>query len=242
MTPDPNEIETNIKVGQRIFENLPKDIRPGWAGLILSVFDPYVKEIPVPILELYLIVNNKERWKEAHQQFTKIRVLGLENKNYRPESYLILAELVAKVTYNASEQPAPFDGNCGHYIASLALKLAEHFKDARLEQEVMFIILLYHRNKKLKYILTTANDFLLYKKIDHIFWFDWNPKGINESAPRDEYRRYIPDILTLIKEKASMQEIANRLYKLETNNMGVSGTPENCLAIACEILKQSKFN
>ncbi|RZL14409.1 MAG: hypothetical protein EOO62_05525, partial [Hymenobacter sp.] len=33
----------------------------------------------------------------------------LENKNYQPEAYLLLAELVAKVTYNASGQSAPFD-------------------------------------------------------------------------------------------------------------------------------------
>jgi hypothetical protein len=30
---------------QQIFENLPNDIRPGWAGLILLRFDHYTKDI-----------------------------------------------------------------------------------------------------------------------------------------------------------------------------------------------------
>lgn len=130
------DIKTNAKIGQQIFENLPNDIRPVWAGHVLSRFDHYIKDIPISILELYPIIDNKDRWKEAHEQFTKIRVFGLENKNYKPEYYLRLAELVAKVTYNASGQPAPFDSDSGHYITSFALKAAEHFDDNRLEEEI----------------------------------------------------------------------------------------------------------
>ena len=111
MTTEQYDIKTNIKIGQQIFENLPNDIRPGWAGLVLSRFDDYIKDIPTSIFELYSIIDNKDRWKEAHEQFDKIRVLGLANKNFMPENYLRLAEIVAKVTYNASGQPAPFDSD-----------------------------------------------------------------------------------------------------------------------------------
>ena len=109
MTTPQYDIKTNIQIGQQVFENLPNDIRPGWAGLILSRFDNYIKNIPVSITELFPIIDTKDRWKEAHGQFNKIRRFLLDNKNYQPEAYLILAELVAKVTYNASGQPAPFD-------------------------------------------------------------------------------------------------------------------------------------
>lgn len=68
MMADLHDVKTNIKVGQQIFENLPKDIGPGWAGLVLSVFDHYVKDIPAPILELYLIIYNKDQWKEAQNK------------------------------------------------------------------------------------------------------------------------------------------------------------------------------
>jgi hypothetical protein len=231
------EIKTNIKIGQQIFENLPNDIKPNWAGLILSRFDNYINDIPTSILELYPIINNKDRWKEAHEQFTKIRVFGLENKNYKPENYLRLAELVAKVTYNASGQPAPFDSDSGHYISSFALKATENFDDNRLEEEVKSAILLFSRNKKFKDNLTAAKDFLIYKKIDDILWFDWDPIGINDIAPRDEYQGYVPEIYGLVKVKADKQVIANRLHKLETENMGISGTIENCLIVAEKILK-----
>jgi hypothetical protein len=230
------DMKTNIKIGQQIFENLPNDIRPGWAGLVLSRFDQYMKDLPISVSDLYPIIDDKNRWKEAHEQFTKIRVFGLENKNYKPENYLRLAELVAKVTYNASGQPAPFDSDSGHYIASLALISTEYFDDNRLEEEVKSAILLFSRNKKFKDNLTAAKDFLLYKKIDDILWFDWDPIGINDDAPRDEYQGYVPEIFGLVKANADRQEIANRLHKLETENMGMSGTIENCLTIADKIL------
>lgn len=236
MISEEHDIKTNLKIGQQIFENLPNDIRPGWAGLVLSRFDHYINDIPTPILELYPIIDNKDRWKEAHGQFNNIRRFLLDNKRYQPEAYLLLAELVAKVTYNASGQPAPFDSDSGHYIASLALKATEHFDDTRLEEEVKSAILLFSRNKKFKDNIVAAEDFLLYKKIDDILWFDWDPIGINDIAPRDEYQCYVPEILGLVKAKADRQEIANRLYKLETDNMGMAGTIEDCLTIADKIL------
>jgi len=237
MTTPQYDIKTNIEIGQQIFENLPNDIRPGWAGLILSRFDNYIKNIPVSIKELYPIIDTKDLWKEAHGQLSKIRRFLLDNKNYKPEAYLLLAELVAKVTYNASGQSAPFDSDSGHYIASLALKATEHFDDNKLEEEVTSTILLFSRNKNFKDNLKAAKDFLLYKKIDDILWFDWDPIGINDIAPRDEYQSYVPEIFGLAKAKADRQEIANRLLKLETENMGMSGTLENCLTIADKILQ-----
>ena len=239
MTIPQYDIRTNIQIGQQVFENLPNNIRPGWAGLILSRFDNYIKNIPASIRELYPIIDTNERWKEAHGQFNKIRRFLLDNKNYQPESYLLLAELVAKVTYNASGEPAPFDNDSGHYIASLALKATQHFADSRLEEEVTSAILLFSRNKKFKDSLTAAKDFLLYKKIDDILWFDWDPIGVNDIAPRDEYQSYVPEIFGLVKSNADRQEIAGRLFKFETENMGMGGTLENCLTIADKIL-QSK--
>jgi hypothetical protein len=237
MKSEQHEIKTNIKIGQQIFEAIPNDLRPGWAGLVLSRFDHYVAEIPTSVLELYPIIDSKDRWKEAHGQFLKIRVFGLENINYKPENYLRLSELVAKVTYNASGQLAPFDSNSGHYIASLALKVTEYFDDDRLEEEVKSSILLFSRNKRLENRLTAASDFLLYKKIDDILWFEWDPIGMKGIGPRDEYQSYIPGIFGLVKAKADMQVIASCLHKIETDNMGMNGKLENCLVIADKILK-----
>jgi hypothetical protein len=230
------DIKTDIEVGRQIFDKLPNDIKPGWAGLILSRFDSYIKYIPPAIKELYPIIDNKDRWKEAHGQFSKLRQFLLENKNYQPETYLLLAEKVAKVTYNASGEPAPFDNDSGWFIPSLALQATTFFKDNKLEEEVKSTILIFSRNKKFEESLNLAKDFLLYKKIDDILWFDWDPIGVNDLAPRDEYQGYVPEIYNLKKSGADREEIANRLFKLATVHMGTNETFENCLEIADKII------
>ena len=231
-----HDIKTEIEIGNQIFLNIPNDIRPGWAGLVLSRFDHYIKDIPTSILDLYPIIDSKDRWNKANEHFGKIRVFELENKNYKPKYYLRLAELVAKVTYNASGQLAPFDIDSGHYIASLALKTTEHFDDERLEKEIQSTVLIFNRHRKFKKELETYKDLLLCKKIDDIIWYDWDPLAIKHLAPRDEYQSYVPTIFKLVKAKVDRQVIATRLHKLETGNMGMGGTIENCLTIADKIL------
>lgn len=237
MTNRQYDIKINIETGQEIFEDLPNDIRPAWAGFILSRFDYYLKNIPSCVLDLYQIINHEERWKEAHEQFSKIREFALANKNYKPDIYLSLAELVAKVTYNASYGPAPFDYDSGHYIPAFALNVSEYFKDERLEEEVKSAIFIFRQNKKLKDNLRIAKDLFLYKKIDDILWFDWDPIGIKDIGPRDEYQSYVPEIFGLVNSDADRQEIANKLHQFETENIGMSGTIDNCLRIADKLLK-----
>lgn len=241
MTTEEYNIKTNPKIGQQIFEILPMDIRPAWAGLILSRFDNYIKNIPTPVKDLLAIVDLKDRWKEAREKFTKIRVFGLEDKNYQPETYLLLAELVAKVTYNSSGELDPFDSDSGHYIPSTALKATEHFDNATLVEEVKSAILLLNRSKRFRDDLTTAHDFLLFKRIDDILWFDWDPIGVNDIAPRDEYQSYVPEIFRLLKSNVDKKEIADRLFRLETETMGMVGNMKRCLKIADEILRGARI-
>lgn len=80
-------------------------------------------------------------------------------------------------------------------------------------------------------------DSLLYKMIDDILWTDWDPIGVNDIAPRDEYRSYVPEILSLVKSGAVKEEIANRLYKLEKDNMGMFGSREHCITVANKIIE-----
>ena len=120
MSIDQPDIKTNIELAAEIFDELPNDFRPFWASQILSCFDEYVNS-PSEVLGLFSIICSKERWREAHGQFSKIRSFLLNNKKFKPEAYLLLAELVAKVTYNASGSDAPFDSDSGHFIPSTAL-------------------------------------------------------------------------------------------------------------------------
>jgi len=85
----------------------------------------------------------------------------------------------------------------------------------------------------------SPEDSLLYRKIDEILWFDWDPIGVNDIAPRDEYQSYVPEIFALTKSRANREEIAKQLLKFEIENMGMPGTFENCLAIADKIIQAS---
>jgi len=231
------DMKADIKVGREIFEKIPNDIRPGWAGLILSRFDNYVRDIPSEVIEMYSIIDDQERWKEAHNQFGKIRRFLLTHSSYKPESYLHLAELVAKVTYNSSGQPAPFDNDSGWYITSIALRTTGELKtEDHMEEDVKSAILIFNRNEKFKNNLKAAKDFLIYRKIDDILWFDWDPIGVNKYAPRTEYQSYVPQIFQMKKNEATKQEIAECLLKIETERMGMGSTIENCLIIANKII------
>jgi hypothetical protein len=195
-----NQIETDLTIGKNIFENVPDNLKPVWSGFILSKFDYYIKNIPISIRELYSIIENEGRWSEAHGQFSKIRQFLLNHKQYQPEAFLFLAENVAKVTYNASSQPAPFDADSGWHIPGLAMQAANYFKDDRLRAEVQSAILVFSHNKKFKGNLLAAKEFLIYKKIDEILWQDWDPIGINDmSDARDEYDGYVSQLFNLKK-------------------------------------------
>ncbi|WP_051210010.1 hypothetical protein [Gelidibacter mesophilus] len=232
-----NKIKTDIKIGQRIFENVPEIVRPNWAGLVLSRFDRYLEKIPVEILELYDIIEKKEKWKLAHDQFTKIRMLNLSNADKDFELYLRLAERVAKVTYNSSEQSAPFDANSGFAIPMFALQYCDLIDDEHLHQEVKSTILIFQRNKGFKNSITATTDLIIYKKIDDILWIDRDPIGVNDIAPRDEYQGYVPEIFRLKKNGADRIEIAKKLLDIERNQIGILGTLDECLIIADKIIE-----
>lgn len=231
-------IATDLTIGKTIFENLPNDLKPYWSGLVLSTFSNYIKEIPISVWELHSIIGDKNRWSEAHAQFSKIREFLLHHKHFPHESFLLLAENIAKVTYNASNQPAPFDADSGWYIPSLALQTAHSFKDIRLMNEVQATILVFNNNEEFKNNIQAAKEYLVCRKIDEILWFDWDPIGINEiDDARNEYEGYVPEIFHLKKASTNSEEIAMCLFKIETERIGLSGMFENCLAVAEKIVR-----
>ena len=230
-----DDIKNNIEIGAQIFSSVPKSLNPIWAGIILAKFNNYIKNVPEPVERLHDIIEKPSRWKEAHQQFGLIRSFSLD-KSYPFETYLLLAEKIAKITYNASGEAAPFDSDSGHYIPSLALQNADLFKDERLENDLKAIMLLFIKNKQLRNDLPRAEEMLQYQKIDDILWYDWDPIGINDIAPRDEYQSYTPQIFNLLKTGRNRGTIAELLSKIETGNMGLVGNMEKCLKIADRIL------
>ncbi len=77
----------------------------------------------------------------------------------------------------------------------------------------------------------------LYQKVDDMLWHDWDPLGVNEIAPRDEYQDYTPTIFNLVKNNVDSEIIAQKLFELETQKMGLFGNIHHCRQVAQKILK-----
>lgn len=75
----------------------------------------------------------------------------------------------------------------------------------------------------------------LYESIDLILWNNWDPIGINDIAPRDEYQSYTPTILKLKTSGADIDTIAKTLHKIETETIGVLGNIDHCRQVADKI-------
>lgn len=82
----------------------------------------------------------------------------------------------------------------------------------------------------------------LYKQVDSILWNDWDPIGVNDIAPRDEYQSYVPEIFSLLIQNKTDKEISDRLYKIETETIGVLGSREHCLKIAKKLIEEKNKN
>jgi hypothetical protein len=103
-----------LKAGEILYEHLRPQQRPLWAVEVLSHCCQLFP--PVPAVEnVRTIALATERWPEAYNAFGVIRELGLSSQSQPPlmQEFLSLAELVAKVTYNATGHSAPFDHNAG---------------------------------------------------------------------------------------------------------------------------------
>ena len=68
----------------------------------------------------------------------------------------------------------------------------------------------------------------LYEAVDLILWNDWDPIGINDIAPRDEYQGYTSTISKLKTSRADSETIAKALHEIETVTIGVVGNIDHC--------------
>lgn len=85
----------------------------------------------------------------------------------------------------------------------------------------------------------TVGERAIYLAINEILWHDWDPIGVNNITPRDEYENYTPEIFRLKMSGARTEEIANKLLELEQNTIGMGGGREHCLRVAEKIINLS---
>jgi len=110
-----------LRAGQEIYEAIPNDKRPLWAAAILIYSIEGAQLNLEPVNKVLDIAQAPRRWREAHRAFQAVRDLTLKAEKKRPSdthvALLFVAEIAAKVTYNASGEPAPFDLDSGAWMA-----------------------------------------------------------------------------------------------------------------------------
>ena len=83
----------------------------------------------------------------------------------------------------------------------------------------------------------TDEQKLVYKKIDELLWFEWDPIGVNDiEEVRDEYQSYTPQIFSLKINGADKETIAKYLNKIATDNMGLEGNIDHCREISDKVI------
>lgn len=86
----------------------------------------------------------------------------------------------------------------------------------------------------------TQEQLKLYKAIDDILWFDWDPIGINKIGVGEEYYSYLPQVYQLKVNGSSKMEIAKYLDEVVTERMGMESNMEFNIQIAEKIIALNK--
>ena len=125
------------EAGKLIYENLPNSVRPRWAGRILKlVLEESGVQSPL-FSQVLAIAGNESMWKCIRPVFSSLRQMTLQlDENRRGSgltkdeellaSIVFLAELVAKVTYNATNPADEFDEDSGWWIATSLRWFVDH--------------------------------------------------------------------------------------------------------------------
>ena len=60
-------------------------------------------------------------------------------------------------------------------------------------------------------------------EIRRILWEDWDPIGVNQSGPNDEYDSYAFQVFAMLNEGSGETQVADYLKWAATGNMGLGG-------------------
>jgi hypothetical protein len=129
-----------LEAGRLIFENMPSNARPRWAARILSLVLAR-SGIQSPLFEGVLQTAEREDlWRNGHRVFSTLRASTLKlddmertrglTQNQQDLRYVLsLAELVAKVTYNATNPLDEFDEDSGWWLAACLRGFVDAWSD-----------------------------------------------------------------------------------------------------------------
>ena len=122
-----------MAAGELICTQIPDAVRPFWAARILDLCRRRIRS-PFAVYVVCFIAKRHLFWRWGHAAFGEVRRLTLryEYGKSKDEVYgglLYLAENVAKVTYNATNPPDPFDDDAGAWVVSCLRYLVDKIND-----------------------------------------------------------------------------------------------------------------
>lgn len=126
-----------LSAGQLLFDSIPVEARPQWAARVMRVVIDRTGVKSHAIEHAIRIANTPNEWYKAHDAFSTLRKATLELDDIKPLSmkqslllkHLLLAELVAKVTYNSTNPPDDFDADSGWWIAPCLKDILDSVND-----------------------------------------------------------------------------------------------------------------
>jgi len=72
--------------------------------------------------------------------------------------------------------------------------------------------------------------------VKYILLHAWDPINVAGECPDDEYDAYAAPVLAMILDQKTESDIADYLFKVETERMGLRGNAQHCHAIAAKLL------
>ena len=139
-----------LEAGRLIFEHLPREARPNWAANILRLVIERT-EVNSPVIERIMhIASHPSEWKEAHGAFSLARGLTMKLNKLQSRSakdtlllqHIGLAELVAKVAYNATNPVDEFDEDSGWWITVSLKNILDLVGDEAFSRSMWLVICL----------------------------------------------------------------------------------------------------
>lgn len=137
-----------LLAGSEILAAIAPEDRPRWVTNVLSFLRSRYPATEF-LDEIISIGKDQRRFAEAHGAFERLRdrtlrfeALGLAVEAMRPEEHaLYIGENAAKVLYNASDPPDPFDKDSGAWLAKCFLGLASSLGGANQVSEEFWAVL-----------------------------------------------------------------------------------------------------
>lgn len=80
----------------------------------------------------------------------------------------------------------------------------------------------------------------LYKRVDEILFYKWDPIGISDDCPRDEYHHYLPKVFGMLKDGETERTIADYLTLVTTDTMGLRSSKRHDRKVAKLLLIAKK--